>query len=148
MQRLRNIIALADLLFSLSLVSFWWTAVLLLLLRKAFSTFPVKSITLLVGNGRGNILKTSTSISLNFLLHFWITLSRLPRTSVLHFWTVPRVPFLEPSPKTKFQFWPRSLRSDSGTGRVGTPPDSLGSFLEVYTPWDSVLPRRLYKLRG
>ena len=107
---------------------------ILLLLRKAFSAFPVNLTTSLAGNGRGNILKTSTSISLNLLFHFWIPLSRLPCTSILHFWNVPRVLFLEPSPKTKFQFWPPSLRSDSGTGRVGTPPDSLGSSPEVYTP--------------
>ena len=96
MQRLRDIIALVDLPFSLSLVSFWWTAALLLLLRKAISAFPVHSTTSLAENGQGNILKTSTSISLNFLLHFWVPLSRLPRTSALNFWTVPRVPFLKP----------------------------------------------------
>ena len=41
MQHLRDIIALADLPFSLGLVSFWRTAVLLLSLRRAFSSFPV-----------------------------------------------------------------------------------------------------------
>ena len=54
MQRLRDIIALADLPFSLSLVSFWRTAVLLLLLRKACSSFPVDSTTTsLAKNGWG-----------------------------------------------------------------------------------------------
>ena len=52
MQRLRDIIALADLPFSLSLVSFWRTAALLLLLRKAFSTFPANLTTMsLAENG-------------------------------------------------------------------------------------------------
>lgn len=32
------------------------------------------------------------------------------------------------------KFWPRSLRSNSDTGRVGTPPDSLDSSLDVYIP--------------
>lgn len=101
MQSLRDIIAPADLSFSSSLVSFWWTAAFLLLLRKAFSVFPVNLTTSLAENGRRNILKTSISISLNLLLHFWIPLSRLPRTSVLHFWTVPPGPFLEPHPQNK-----------------------------------------------
>ena len=72
----------------------------LLLLRKAFSTFPVNSTTSLLGNGRENILETSTSISLNFLLHCCIPLSRLPRTSIFHFWTVPPGPFSE-TPQTQ-----------------------------------------------
>lgn len=99
--------------------------------NKAFSVFPVNS-TSSAENGRRNILKTSTNISLIFLLYFWIPLSRLPRTSVLHFRTVPPGPFLRP--KTKFQFWPPPLRSDSGTGRVGIPPNSPCSSLEVCTP--------------
>ncbi len=104
MERLRYIITLADLLFLLSLVSFWWTAALLLLLYKAFSVFPVNS-TSSAENGRRNISKTSTNISLNFLLHFWIPLSRLPRTSVLHFRTVPPGPFLAPSLTLRFWHW-------------------------------------------
>ena len=120
--------------FSLSLVSFWRTATFLLLLRKAFPAFSVNSTTSLIGNRRGNILKTSTrSISelpTPLLDHFF--------SSSSHFCTPfldrPSSSILEPSPKTKFQFWPRSLRSDSGTGREGTPPDSLGSSPEVYTP--------------
>ena len=51
-------------------------------------------------------VKTSTNTSLNFLLRFWITLSRLSRTSVLHFWTVPQGPFLEPPPKQSSNFGP------------------------------------------
>ena len=45
MQRLRDLIALVDLSFSLSLVSFWRTAAFLLLLRKAFFAFSVDSTT-------------------------------------------------------------------------------------------------------
>ena len=138
MQRLRDIIALVDLPFSLSLVFFWWTAALLLLLRKAFPTVSVHSTASLAENGRGNILKMSTNVSElpDPLLDHFISSSS-------HFCT----PFLDRPSRSIFGTPPKQS-SNFGTGRVGTPPDSLCSSPEVYTPWDSVLPRSLYKLRG
>ena len=113
MQRLRDIIALADLPFSLSLVFFWRTAVLLFSLSKVFSSLTVNSTTTsLAENGWGTLYRRAQYISelaaplLDPLYLVFLALLRsiFGPSLPLHFWK--RNP-PKPNP-TKLQLWPAS----------------------------------------